>query len=134
MIVEDCMTPNPMTVAAREPVAQVTAIVFHHRIPQLPVIDERNHLIGIITERDLLDAAVNGRVESMVAEDVMTPGPETVTPASEIQDAIDILWRRRYGALPVVVGDRVVGLLSAHDLLRTLGHQLKNADMAFADR
>lgn len=120
MLVEDCMIPCPMTVSAGEPLVRVASMIFHHRIAQLPVVDERNRLIGIITERDVLGGLQTRRIDVLTAADVMTPNPESVTPGTRICEAVDILTRKRYGALPVVVGDHVVGMLGAHDLLRML--------------
>ncbi len=119
MRVEECMIPCPMTVGTNEPLDQVAALIFHHHIPQIPVVDERNRLTGIITERDVLEGVQTRGSVPLVAEDVMTSNPETVTPGSSVSEAIDIFVRRRYGALPVVVGDRIVGLLGAHELLRS---------------
>lgn len=133
MLVEEYMTPQPLMVSVREPLQQVTTIVFHHRIAQIPVVDERNHLVGIITERDLLDAGQGNLVKELVAEDVMTPDPVTLTPASDVREAIDIFIRKRYGAIPVVVGDRVVGILSAQNLLRALSDHVQSLEMAHCD-
>lgn len=134
MRVNDFMTPQPLVVAVREPLRQVTTLVFSHRIPQLPVVDERNHLVGIITERDLLAAGQRAHAEDLVAEDVMTPDPETLTPASSIWEAVDIFSHKRYGAIPVVVGDRVVGLLTIHRLLRALGERVRSSELLALDR
>jgi arabinose-5-phosphate isomerase len=80
-------------------------------------ITEGGHLIGIITDgdlrrhmrRDLLDARV---------EDVMTRGPNTVCPDQLAGEALEILNSLKRTVLFVVEGDRAVGLVHMHDLLR----------------
>jgi acetoin utilization protein AcuB len=101
------------------------------RVNQLPVIVD-GRLVGIVTDRDLRDAfpsvfdspAFNGKPKrdttdprSVTVEMVMTPDVTTVAPADSITDAARLMRRQRIAALPVVEGDRVVGIVTRSDIL-----------------
>lgn len=122
MVVADFMTPSPLTVCDREPVEAVTRILDGHGIHHLPVVNRDNELVGIISDRDV-DARTRLLARSrggLCAADIMTRDVVVAEPHMPLSEAIDILSRNRFGALPVVVGRRVVGLLSTYDLLRLL--------------
>ena len=122
MLVREVMTPEPLVVYKSERVAQIASLIHCHGIHQVPVVDERNRLVGIITDRDIRSATAHDeRIgQALCAEEVMTNEVISVEPTDDFADAIGILCRRHFGALPVVVGDRVVGILSSRDLLYRL--------------
>jgi acetoin utilization protein AcuB len=103
-----------------------------HRVNQLPVtVDGR--LVGIITDRDLRDAfpsifeslpAAHRRrkvkatdPQAVTVQDVMSPNVTTVNPRHSVADAARLMRTQRIGALPVIDGDRVVGILTRSDIL-----------------
>jgi acetoin utilization protein AcuB len=103
-----------------------------HRVNQLPVmVDER--LFGIITDRDLRDAfpsvfdtaefaprkpkVAMTNPKAVTVEMVMTANVTTAGPGDSMADAMRLMRRQRIGALPVVEGKRVVGILTRSDIL-----------------
>jgi acetoin utilization protein AcuB len=99
------------------------------KIRHLPVVDREGHLVGIVTDRNLrqvvFDPAIQERLGDLAAllntltvRDVMTWGVITVQPAAQILEAARIMRERKVGALPVVDGERVVGMLTETDVLR----------------
>jgi acetoin utilization protein AcuB len=103
-----------------------------HRINQLPVVVD-GRLVGIITDRDLRDAfpsvfdsplferrkpkVAMTDPRTVTVEMVMTPNVTTVAPGDSMADAARLMRRERVGALPVVEGDRVVGIVTRSDVL-----------------
>jgi CBS domain-containing protein len=85
---------------------------------------EAGRLIGILTERDLLHALADGlnpRTTTVAA--CMTVGPRTIEPGAPAEEAAGRMIERGVRHLPVVEADRVVGMISARDLL-VLGQRL----------
>jgi len=107
-------------------------LIEKHRINQLPVVVD-GRLVGIITDRDLRDAfpsvfdspVFGGRKEkasttdprTVIVEMVMTPNATTIGPGGSMSEAARLMRRQRIGALPVVEGDRIVGILTRSDIL-----------------
>ncbi len=121
MLVEEVMTPDPFVVDTFEPIARIAELIRRHRIHQVPVIDESNRIVGIVTDRDIRSAAAaNADTAGLLARDVMTTDVVSIAPKQPLADAVRILCEHRFGSLPVVVGERIVGILSTRDLLRRL--------------
>jgi acetoin utilization protein AcuB len=114
------------------------------RVNQLPVVVD-GRLVGIITDRDLRDAfpsvfdsAFFGRRKpkitttdprTVTVEMVMTPNVTTVAPGDSMADAVRLMRRERIGALPVVEGEHVVGILTRSDVLDGFVDLVEAADM-----
>ena len=120
MLVNDYMTPDPLTVFTDERVERIAELIRAHGIQQVPVVDVAHRLVGIVTDRDLRSAGdFDKRTEAqLVAEDVMSTDLVTIIPGADLAEAAHLLYEHRFGALPVVMGEHVVGMISTRDLLR----------------
>lgn len=87
-------------------------------IGAIVVVDERGRVIGIATERDITRKVVAERRDPATARlrDIMTGNPDTLAPDDTARDALDLMRIRGYRHLPVVDGERLVGIVSARDL------------------
>ncbi len=115
--VEAVMRQAPVTITQAETLAAAHALMVRHGVHQLPVIED-GILIGIVAERDL--HAHFGYLERTKVDAVMTRAPLTVAPTDSTRQATRILIEQNINALPVVQGDRLVGIVSRTDLLRVL--------------
>src|SRR5215471_11976318 len=137
MQVNEWMTPAPITVAPSAPIPKVQELMVHRRIRHLPVIED-GRLVGIITDRDVRTVQpsrasslpvreMNYLLERLTVRAVMTRPVLTVGPHESLAVALRLMLENRIGGLPVVEGERVLGILTAVDLLRafstTLGVQ-----------
>ena len=104
-----------------------------HRIRHLPVVDTAGRLEGIVTDRDLrhylLSPAVlpslgrepvAGHLKKARVQDVMTRPVFVTAPETDLKDAVSVMRERRVGALPVLEGRRLVGIITETDLLRRI--------------
>jgi CBS domain-containing protein len=110
----------PVTVSAAGTVAEALAIMLHHDLGSVLVVDEAGQLRGIFSERDLLKR-VAGLHEDFAALPIcqfMTANPETITPADTLNLALHRMDVGGYRHLPVVEGGRPVGVISVRDMLR----------------
>jgi len=99
---------------------------FHH----LLVMDDKEGLVGIISQRDLLDNIqevsfeTSGKVwtkkytDVLKARDIMTPFPMVLDPDDTIGLAADIFLANQFHALPIVESGELLGIVTTHDLLR----------------
>ena len=131
MPVRRWMRQPVVTIGAGASVGEATTLMRERGLRHLPVLDARQRLAGIVTDRDLrqviLDVAI-GRVGEdterlcdLRVREVMTWGVVTVTPATDLRAAARVMREQRLGALPVVdAAGHVVGILTEHDLLDAL--------------
>lgn len=114
MVVRDCMTTLVQTTHPEESIAAVREVFRRRRIRHLPVV-AAGRVIGVVTDRDVRAASDTTTVDA-----VMTPNPATTTPATPVEQAARIMCERKLGALPVVEGDTLVGIVSESDLLEAV--------------
>ncbi len=132
MRVEEWMTMEVVTARPRDSVAHARALLEERRINQLPVVVS-GRLVGIVTDRDLRDAvsaAVLGTAEatgarperlspeSIPVEAVMTAKAFFVRPGDTMEKAAGLMRRERIGALPVLEGKALRGIITRSDVLR----------------
>jgi CBS domain-containing protein len=116
-LVGEIMTRSVITARAETMVTDVVRLMSRHKITGLPVVDEANNLVGVVSESDII-----GKAGDTVAE-IMTNGSFTVTAETTLGEAAEILLRRRIRRLPVIEGDNhLVGLLSRSDLIDFFAH------------
>lgn len=111
--VGDLMSSHLSTVSPAEPADVVRRHMSKMGLRHLLVIDRMEHLMGVISDRDL---GKPGRT----ALDLMTAEPMTVSPETPISPAITTLITKHISSLPVVSGGKLVGVLTRSDLMLTL--------------
>jgi CBS domain-containing protein len=77
-------------------------------------------LTGILTERDVLRAVAAGIEDETIVSDWMTRDPETMSPDDTTQHAAVLMIHGGFRHMPLVEGERVVGMLSIRDLMRVV--------------
>lgn len=127
LTVNDLMTAVPDTVTPSTPLRIVVEIMKTRGYRQIPVLDS-GKLVGIVTDRDirlimnspviLHDRSQDEELLTKVTvESCMTPDPLTVTPETPAYRAAEMLSLYKFGALPVIEGDTLVGIVTTTDFL-----------------
>jgi acetoin utilization protein AcuB len=134
MNVENVMTREVVTLEPENSLRDAVNEVQRNRIRHIPIV-EGKRLVGMVTDRDIKRATpsvhggatqddFNRTLDELKLSQVMTRDPLYVRPSTSLKDALALLIDRRYGALPVVDGDELVGIISDIDLLRILHSML----------
>jgi acetoin utilization protein AcuB len=129
--VKDLMTRAPVTVDSSATVGVAWKLMRDRKIRHLPVLDDDKRLVGIVTDRDLREVILEPSIQEQLGalvksvkiaqvRDVMTWGVITVRPDTGIREAARIVRDQKIGALPVVEAGRILGMLTATDLVRAI--------------
>ncbi len=131
MFVSKSMARKVITVNKDTSLLDAKAQMQRWNIRHTPVVDSENHLIGMLTDRDIRSALphalAKGEGDTEMREqyahikvaDAMTTDLLTISPSHTLQDAIMLIEQKKVGAFPVVDDDnKLVGILSVRDLLR----------------
>ncbi len=111
--VAEIMTKPVVTVTRATTAGEARRLLQEAWIRHLPVM-EGDLLVGIVSERDLARAVG----DAMPVEEIMTQPVFVLSPAATIRQAARILAERRLGALPVLDGRQLVGMVSVVDVMR----------------
>jgi acetoin utilization protein AcuB len=130
MKVGERMTREVITIGPKEGVMVAKHILDEKSIRHLPVLSG-GILIGIITDRDIsrtLPSAaaslklyeISYLLEKLQVQMVMTRDVISVTPETSIEEAAGLLLAHKIGGLPVLQGERLVGIITRGDMLRAI--------------
>lgn len=144
--VKDIMTKDVVTVTKETTVMELAGIFAKKHISSLPVVDQDGVLIGIVTETDLVEQDRNLHIPTVISifdwviylesdkkfekelkkmtgrtvGDIYSADVVTVSPDSSIADVADLLSSKKINALPVVEGNKLAGIVSRIDLIRSM--------------
>jgi len=142
----DIMTTNVVRVHPDTPVQQVARLMSENGISGLPVVDDKDHVLGVVTELDMivrntrfkvpnfimiLDSIIyfetpkrlRERLEHMLgvtAGEIMSKPAVTITPDATIEDLAELMVNRRHNPIPIVQDGRLVGIISRSDIIRLM--------------
>jgi acetoin utilization protein AcuB len=131
MLVYERMTRDPITIYPDMSVSEALNLMRTKGVRRFPVLDPRSkRLIGIITEKELLYASpspatslsmheINYLLSKLTVAKVMTANPLTVQEDTPIEEAALTMVDNEIGALPVVRGEAVVGIITETDIFKT---------------
>ncbi len=127
MKVTELMTANVETCGRGDSLDKVARIMWDHDCGCVPVVDQDNRVVGILTDRDIAMAAYaqDLPLHAMQAEDAMTRVVVVCSPEDEIGTAEEMMRSNKIRRIPVTDSDRrPVGILSLNDLARKAAREL----------
>jgi acetoin utilization protein AcuB len=128
MLVKDRMTKNPYTVFPDTPLSDARDLIKKEKVDILPVVNKKGHLIGVVTEKDVLYASpsncttldvfeIHSLFSQMKVSDVMEKDPFVLCPLMHVEDAARLIKERDVAGLCVVDEELLVGIITESDLL-----------------
>lgn len=124
----DLMSHPVVTLAATETLSLAEVVMQMARIRHLPVVDEEDRLVGLVTHRDLLKASLSSLTALSTSEDkqfkravpvvdVMHTGIESIASMAPAIEAAKMMKQEKIGCLPVIDNDKLVGIITEADFL-----------------
>lgn len=145
----DIMTTEVITVSPQMKVLELARLLAEKKINGAPVINEAGELIGVVTQSDLIDRArkfelppvitildahfylerpgtFKRNLEKMTGTtvaDLMTSPPITIGPDLPVDEIAAIMAHKKVHTLPVVEGDKLIGIIGKIDIIRALAQE-----------
>lgn len=113
----DIMSRDVLSVPADATLPSAAAEMSGRRVGAVLVLEE-GRLVGILTERDVLRAVAQGRVEGSAVSEWMTRDPETIEQSESTDMAATLMIHGGFRHLPVLENEKVIGIVSIRDLMR----------------
>ncbi len=129
MLVGDRMSHPVITVHPELSIQEALFRMRREKVRRFPVVDKRGHLVGIISEMDLLEASpsdvsslsvheLNYLLHKITVDEIMTKDVITVDEDTTIEEAARIMVDKKIGGLPVLSKEEVVGIITETDLFK----------------
>ena len=135
LLVRDIMSRDYKVVRRNDQLALADDLMKQARIRHLPVLDEDGVVCAVVSQRDLFRGALlqalgyGGRatdlmLRQVLVKEAMSPEIHTATPDTPVQDAARVMIERCIGCLPVVEGEKLVGIVTETDLVRLVAERI----------
>lgn len=132
-LVEDFMHSAVIAVKESDPIRSAEFEMNVAAIRHMPVIDEKNHVIGVLSHRDVVRVLATGSRSTPVAE-VMSRAVQTVRPSTLANEAASMMIEQKIGCLPVVNdAEEIVGIITTTDFLVAAERALRGLDLLSND-
>ena len=116
----DIMTGTVITAKPDMLLTDVIRLLLRWHISGLPIVDDDGKLLGIVTEHDIVNFSLSGHAAHTTASEVMTTPVETYDPDTPVEEIVNHFAARRIRRVPVMEGEKVVGIISRRDILREM--------------
>ncbi|MGZ3866957.1 MAG: CBS domain-containing protein [Bacteroidia bacterium] len=133
--VREIMVQRPRRCRKQEKLQSLASEMFQHGVGSLPVVDEENKVIGMITDRDILSALFHNQTKTLdeiTVEDAMTREVYTCLESDPLVKALKIMRTRKVSRLPVTneVG-HIKGIITLNTIIRQLHGSNYGAEIVF---
>ena len=126
VIVEEIMKKNVITLTEDATIEDAMAVLNNHRIRHIPIVDELNQVVGIVSDRDIRDAGPstldkNHKVNlDQPISIIMKRNVFTAHPLDFVEEISSDFYEHNIGCLPIVEDEKLVGIVTETDMLHTL--------------
>lgn len=140
------MTTEVITVSPQTTVLDLARLFAEHKINGTPVLDDQGSLVGVVTQSNLIDRAKKFELPHVITildahfylerpstfkknleklmgnlvSDIMTAPPVTITAEVAVDEIATIMARKNIHTLPVLKGDKIIGIIGKIDIIRAL--------------
>jgi predicted transcriptional regulator len=152
--VGDIMTTTVIRVQPETPVSEIARLMSQHDISGLPVVNAANHVVGVVTELDMIVRNTHFKLPNFIfifdnmipletpshyrerlekilgttAAEIMSEPAVTITPGDSIEDLAELMVERRMNPIPVVEEGRLVGIVSRSDIVRLMAEDFGSGE------
>ena len=109
---------NPVTVTENTSIQNAIELMKEKGFRHLPVVSKEMKLKGFITLSDLKQGLIPAMVGDLTLSDLMITDPITVAPDDDLETAARLIYEHKISGMPVVVNDKLVGIITESDILR----------------
>ncbi len=118
MQAKDVMTREVITTGPDVTLNEVIKTLIEKKISGMPVVNASGEMVGIISEKDILNFAFDGNLQNTRVKEVMTKNVVSFPPDADINSIALAIADHHFRRVPIVENNRVVGIISRRDIIR----------------
>ena len=138
--IDEFMTAEPYTLRENDSLSDARKIMTEKHIRHIPITDDDNHLLGLVTQRDVLAATASGSAQQtrsasqeadsdIMLSDIMIRNVSVIHRTDSLRQAALYIQSHKYGCLPVLSDNRLVGIITDSDFIDIAINLLEQVDM-----
>lgn len=131
--IDEFMTSDPYTLRESHTVDDARKVMTDKHIRHIPITDNDSHLLGLVTQRDVLAATIPAQLDvnapAVLLSEVMIRNVSVIHRSDSLRQAAVYLQSHKYGCLPVVLDDKVVGIITDSDFVEIAINMLEHAEI-----
>ena len=138
--IDEFMTADPCTLRENDSLSDARKIMTEKHIRHIPITDDDNHLLGLVTQRDVLAATAPGSAQQtrsapqeadsdIMLADIMIQNVSVIHRTDSLRQAAMYLQSHKYGCLPVLAANRLVGIITDSDFIDIAINLLEQVDI-----
>lgn len=142
--IDEFMTPEPYTLRESDSINDAWEVMIGKHIRHIPIVDSDNHVLGLVTQRDVLAATEPGAIReaerashevrsNTTLADIMVRDVSVIQQTDSLRRAALYLQSHKYGCLPVVSEDRLVGIITDSDFIDIAINLIEQAELTEQD-
>lgn len=116
----DIMTTNVITVKKDVILTEAIALLLRWHISALPVVDDEDKMVGIISEIDLVNLTFDGNAAETIVEEVMVTDIVSFNSNTELAVLVQTFSKKHLRRVPIIERGKIVGIVSRRDILREM--------------
>ncbi len=139
--IEEFMTPEPYTLRETDSINDAWEIMIGKHVRHIPITDDNNHVLGLVTQRDVLAATDPGAIREaksashevksdVTLSEIMIRDVTVIHKEDSLRKAALYLQSHKYGCLPVVLDDRLVGIITDSDFIDIAINLIEQAEVS----
>ncbi|MDJ0832764.1 MAG: CBS domain-containing protein [Gammaproteobacteria bacterium] len=130
--IEELMTTNPYSLTETDTLEDARKMMTEKNIRHIPITDQDNKLQGLVTQRDILQATnpAAPQQDAVKLADIMIKHVSVIHTTDSLRQAALFLQSHKYGCLPVVSDDRLVGIITDSDFITIAINLLEQVELA----
>jgi CBS domain-containing protein len=117
-LAKDIMNTNVITISQNETLGEAIKKLVQNKISGMPVLDDSKKMVGIISEKDILNFAFCGHLKDTKVSEAMSTKVVSYTPDSLIDSITLAISQKHFRRVPIVKNNIVVGIISRRDIIR----------------
>jgi CBS domain-containing protein len=115
---KDVMTKEVLTIGPEATLAEAIEVLIEKKISGMPVVNDSGEVVGIISEKDILNFAFDGHLHNTRVKEAMSVNIVSFPPDADINSIALAIADRHFRRVPVIENGKIVGIISRRDIIR----------------